>query len=280
MAAKSTDLVVTLTGGSSNSNPNLSIGGDPSSYPVTGQLNNLFDNVAREEASVGSTSYRCIYIFNNNSVDTIYNLQLYTLNIANTISTIELGIRSEKEIQDVIITGVISNGYFTISYKPLGKTEIEYRNVNFDLNPVIWTENLQTALRSIESLENVTVNFNLGINNIQFKINFDGLDDKRSHDLFNIDKTNLIGAITASVTKSSIGSPINSIPTLLDVDTTIPYNVNFFETSNLTTISIGNLYPEEGFPLWIKRTVPPSSESVAGEGFKLKILGSPNPSTT
>ena len=93
MAAKSTDLVVTLTGGSSNSNPNLSIGGDPSSYPVTGQLNNLFDNVAREEASVGSISYRCIYIFNNNSVDTIYNLQLYTLNIVNTISTIELGIR-------------------------------------------------------------------------------------------------------------------------------------------------------------------------------------------
>ena len=280
MAAKSTDLVVTLTGGSSNSNPNLSIGGDPSSYPVTGQLNNLFDNVAREEASVGSISYRCIYIFNNNSVDTIYNLQLYTLNIVNTISTIELGIRSEKEIQDIIITGIISDGYFTISYKPLGKTEIEYRNVNFNSNPVIWTENLQNALRSIESLENVTVNFNLGINNIQFKINFDGLDDKRSHDLFNIDKTNLIGAITASVTKSSIGSPINSIPTLLDADTTIPYNVNFFETSNLTTISIGNLYPEEGFPLWIKRTVPPSSESVAGEGFKLKILGSPNPSIT
>ena len=49
-----------LTGGASNSDPNLSIGGDVSTTElVNNAKNNLFDLVSAQEAEDGMTDYRC-----------------------------------------------------------------------------------------------------------------------------------------------------------------------------------------------------------------------------
>ena len=54
-----------LSGGTGNSNPNGSLGGQMSNTLITTDtLENLFDNIRRNEALVGRTEYRCIYITN------------------------------------------------------------------------------------------------------------------------------------------------------------------------------------------------------------------------
>ena len=55
-----------LTGGSTNSVPNASLGGAMSSNQLSGTaMNNLFDNVTPDEASAGDTEYRAIDVYNS-----------------------------------------------------------------------------------------------------------------------------------------------------------------------------------------------------------------------
>lgn len=59
-------LVLRLTGGASNSDPDLSLGGVSSSNEVSATpLNNVFDNVSPSEASGGAVEYRALDIFNS-----------------------------------------------------------------------------------------------------------------------------------------------------------------------------------------------------------------------
>jgi len=54
------------TGGATNSDPNLSLGGTSSSVQLsTTALNNLFDDVSPAEASAGDVEYRAIDIYNS-----------------------------------------------------------------------------------------------------------------------------------------------------------------------------------------------------------------------
>jgi len=65
MAITSSDIKFYLSGGSSNSNVNASIGGAISSTEVTdNSLHNLFDKTLGTESTAGDTEYRCIYIKN------------------------------------------------------------------------------------------------------------------------------------------------------------------------------------------------------------------------
>lgn len=67
MAIVATDLVMRLSGGSSNTDPNASLGGVMSTTVVSPTVaeQNLFANVSAAEASSGSTKYRGIYLLNN-----------------------------------------------------------------------------------------------------------------------------------------------------------------------------------------------------------------------
>ncbi len=58
------DLIFTLTGGASNSDPDASLGGVGSSQELSGTpLNNLFDNVEPDEATSGEqVQHRCCAI--------------------------------------------------------------------------------------------------------------------------------------------------------------------------------------------------------------------------
>lgn len=61
-----------LTGGTSNSDPNASLGGVSSSNQVSATaMNNLFDNVSAAEAAAGDTEYRAIDIYNAGDADAV-----------------------------------------------------------------------------------------------------------------------------------------------------------------------------------------------------------------
>ena len=60
MAITTAQLQKLLTGGASNSDPNASIGGAPSSTQLTNSSkNNLFNKVTAQQAEDGVTDYRC-----------------------------------------------------------------------------------------------------------------------------------------------------------------------------------------------------------------------------
>ena len=65
MAITSSNIKFYLSGGTSNSNVNASIGGAISSTEVTdNSLHNLFDKTLGTESTAGDTEYRCIYVKN------------------------------------------------------------------------------------------------------------------------------------------------------------------------------------------------------------------------
>ena len=65
MAIGSGNIKFYLSGGSSNSNVNLSLGGVKSSVEVVdSNLHNLFDKTLGVESTAGDTEYRCIYVQN------------------------------------------------------------------------------------------------------------------------------------------------------------------------------------------------------------------------
>jgi len=82
MAIVSTDIKFWLTGvvvvDNPQTDPNASLGGNRSSTEmVTGQLNNLFDDISGAEAESGDTEYRGIIIQNKHASLTLYNAKAF-----------------------------------------------------------------------------------------------------------------------------------------------------------------------------------------------------------
>ncbi len=66
MAITSGDIQFRLSGGASESDPNLSLGGVISSVAISdASVENLFDNVSGAESTAGDTEYRGFYVRNN-----------------------------------------------------------------------------------------------------------------------------------------------------------------------------------------------------------------------
>ncbi len=74
MAIVAGDFEFRLSGGASESDPDLSLGGVKSSVEITdASLHNLFDVVSGAEASAGDTEYRGLYFHNGHGSLTLQN---------------------------------------------------------------------------------------------------------------------------------------------------------------------------------------------------------------
>lgn len=74
MAIVSTDIKYKLSGGASNSDPKLSLGGAKSSADVP---SGIFDDVSSAEASAGAVEYRCVYVHNNHGTLSLIGAKLW-----------------------------------------------------------------------------------------------------------------------------------------------------------------------------------------------------------
>jgi len=113
MAIVSTDIKFWLTGAASVDNPqtdpNASLGGNRSSTEmVTGQLNNLFDDISGAEAESGDTEYRGIIIQNKHASLTLYNAKAF-------LSVQPNGSRTTKENISIATEAVANNAIGTIA---------------------------------------------------------------------------------------------------------------------------------------------------------------------
>src|SRR5215216_193429 len=65
MPLSQADLELRLSGGSTNINPNNSLGGTMSTrILLTDEMNNAWDDISGAEAQVGDVEYRCFYAYN------------------------------------------------------------------------------------------------------------------------------------------------------------------------------------------------------------------------
>ena|ERR1051326_4887619 len=92
MGIVGTDIVRRYSGGSGNTDPNASLGGQISSTSIANNtLNALFSDFSGQESNDGVTKYRCFYILNNHGSLTAKNPKIYfTAQPANSGVTVAL----------------------------------------------------------------------------------------------------------------------------------------------------------------------------------------------
>ena len=77
MSVITADFVERLSGGASNSDGNASLGGVKSSNTKSSTVDAFFDAVSAAEAAAGRVEYRCTYLHNANSTDTMTNAVVF-----------------------------------------------------------------------------------------------------------------------------------------------------------------------------------------------------------
>lgn len=95
------ELVIYLTGGAANADPDASLGGVESSEELSGTpLNNLFDDITPAEAEAGCTEYRALSIHNDGDA---------------TAVGIELWFESQTTSADTAVTVGVDSGVQTVA---------------------------------------------------------------------------------------------------------------------------------------------------------------------
>lgn len=271
MPIQSGDITYLYSGGASNNNPNLSLGGAPSIYAVNNSI--LFDNVTSPQAKTGMTDYRCIYISNDNSTDNLYNAQIFISYDPSQGSEMELGFEVQNDRQYVTINNYsnVNGGSITLTYT--GTTNQNF-TFSHDSDVTTFASNFQNSINAIDGLSSVTAtgSYNPITNILSFEVNFLGDAGSRYQELLTLQSNSLTysgSAPTVSTIKSVNGAPINQEATLIDVETTPPTNVTFSKL----TFSLGTFKSLDVIPVWIKRIVPSDSPSLEVDGFSLRMRG-------
>lgn len=272
MTTTSSDISVTLSGGSNNLDPNESLGGSPSATPVTdNMLNNLFEDVSPEQNDDGLEDYRCLYIFNDGETD-IYSIRLWIDSDFDNGSVIAMGIDGRDERQRIRISGALpTGGTMTLSYNTVEFTSTARTNVG------TWATELQDQLNALELsgesiLSDVTVTAQTTSTTIMFDIVFGGFDGKRSQPTIQLESNALTPSATVSITTSQIGSPVNTIASGINVSTSVPGGVVFTAPSVTSPIRVPKLLVGEGFPFWIRRVTAAGTVAKENDGFRMQFL--------
>lgn len=273
-----TDLVLVYSGGSFNGDPNLSLGGDPSSIAIPyNSLNNLFDDVDEEEAEIGITDYRCVYFFNNSETATFWNPKFSIINNGlDRGAEVFLGFEQSTERQRIAIYGNVSGGDFTLKHE-----DVTFK-VDYSFNEDQWANNIQNGLRNFENLQDVVVTHfkntlspsgpdAQNIINISFEISFEGSANLKRYKLLELDDNSLTGNNRIVVSKLVNGGPIDSIAQTIGSEFSPPINVEF----NNLEYSFPDIGPGSGIPIWVKRVTKESTGPYYRDYFDLKILGNP-----
>jgi hypothetical protein len=262
------EISMTLSGGLSNRNTNLSLGGFPSFHPVS---KGLFRNIAPGEQQ-GKMDYRCIYVFNQSVAYTLEATRIFIESQVPGGADVEIGAEFKTDVQRIVVTGTPSGGDMTLTY--VSGEQSESVTANYHGNTEQWRANVEGALRSITGLEDVTVQVGQTSGVTMFTVLFTGSQNYRYHELLEVEDANLVGG-TASVAKIQDGSPVNAVAPSVPSELSSPSGVQFLNADNSAPIQIGKLLPGDGLPVWIKRKTPRRVQPLTHDGFQLKVEGQP-----
>lgn len=273
MTITSDDISFVYSGGQNNIDPSKSIGGIPSNNIIEGELNNLFSNLRKEESEAGLVDYRCFYIFNNSTSDALYNASVYMQNQISGVGNCQIGIGKSTHKQVLGLSLAPISGSFSLKYE----NAYETAPINWNNNYLVFQQNIQEALNNLDPLSDVVVQKTA--DNV-FLISFLGKDNNRNHEKLVVTNNNLIPSTTVSIETMAEGQPINSIASLLPTRFTVPYGITFYNTNSSSKILLGNLYPGDGVPIWIKRSSLGTVSNDQLNGFQLRLSGNLNENPT
>lgn len=263
-----------LSGGTSNTNPNYSLGGPPSATMVQNDnLNNLFQNLTSTDLANGLVDYRCIYLFNDGD-STIYNMSFWIVEETPGGSGVNIGISAYNETQRVTVTGQPEGGSLTITCGDVTFTSA------FNPDPVQWAADMQTQANIaftaddiVPSDVQVTTQYLGAGQGYTFDFYFNGFNSHRSYPLFGIASNALTPKTTVSTSIIIQGSPINVGAPRVNVSTQAPAGINFLTPNPTAATALGLviLRPFDGFSLWFRRTTLPGTQPVENDGFTIRF---------
>lgn len=272
MPIDKTKIRYVYSGDGSSTSPQLSIGGTPSLQYVTGT--NLFNNVSANQALTGRVDYRCVYLVNENASDSLFATTVSMYYDAPGDVTVDFGFIFQNERQYIFV-GNFTEGTTT------GSFDVKYTNAQgnstFTVNADTITNMTASVLSGMESAlgaGNATVTGGqIPGNPLTFQVDFVTKAGNRFHDIMetlNITLSNPSNPQpTATVQKTSNGSPVNSEADSIDIDTTAPNNVTF----DATDAALGEMKGLDIIPIWIRRTIPAGSGAIETDGFILRVAG-------
>ncbi len=258
------------SGGGSNIFPEKSLGGSPSAFPIQLGLNNLFDD-SFSSGILRQNDYCCFYVFNDND-STYRDAVIWVESQTDGGADIQLGLRTAVEKQKIIIEAIaVTGGSLTMD---VGGCEFTF---SYSSDITVWASNLKSALITSCSLTNADVvgsTFDSGPTELFiFEITFDTTNS--AYDLIEFVSSTLTGSgiLTPAIQRIVAGGPINEIAAAIGNKNTIPAGVSFGLTNRSMPTSVGTLKSNEGFPVWVKRTIPTDAVKTTPDGFIFKIGG-------
>lgn len=152
MPIVNTDLVMRLSGGAGNTDPNASLGGAISSTAVVDNtLNNLWDNTTGQESNDGDIEYRCIYIRDshgtNQAITTVIWVDSNTTGTGDTID-IGLGTSAINGTEQTVADESTAPSGVTFSAPSTYATGLSIGNVPAGQHKAVWIRRTVTAGQS------------------------------------------------------------------------------------------------------------------------------------
>lgn len=157
MPVASADIVIRLSGGSSNTVAAASLGGAKSSQPAPASL---FDSVSGAEASAGDVEYRCIYVHNASATNEMTNAVAWlNANTASASTDIAIGLGSSAingTEQTVASEGAAPTGV-TFSAAATKGAGIALGNIPVGQHRAVWLRRTVTAGAAAAASDSATI---------------------------------------------------------------------------------------------------------------------------
>ena len=257
------------SGGTVNNDPDFDLGGLVSIFPLaTPSLNNLFDALTRKQTQNNDyVDYRCFYIFNKHSTDTLFDAKLYIESERKSGSFIDIGVPIMNEKQQLIFVGTPWEGDNITLDVDDNMVVIDYY-----LNVTQWQGEIQTKLRGLPHLQDVIVEQVGSPANVSFTVNFIGSACCRAFPVIG-EIANGLHNTTLNVLQVQVGTPIGSTAGTISTRLHRPTGILFSYPLVGNPISLGNLRPDEGFPVWVRRTTRQGTLIGIEDNFVLRVEG-------
>lgn len=264
------DIKLYLSGGSGNNNPAASLGGEISNTLATASL---FPAIAGEQSRVGLIDYRCVYVKNTHSTESMRNVKLYVDSERSGGSFIDIGAVHRDEQQKINVSGPKppnEDESMTLTVPEFGSLTIPYH-----INQTIWQGRFQTEIAGLDGLKDVRVSAVGDIGwptNLTFTIDFAGEACCRLISLIQV-VTHDLDQQTLTILKTLSGAPVETEAVEAEDQYTAPPGIVFQQTLRDNPLTLGDLHPGNSAPIWFRRTTPVNTTAFKNDNFLLHVDG-------
>lgn len=256
------DFTFVYSGGRGNRDHERSLGGPASVQAIVGPvLDNLFNDLKPQDKVLGRVDWRCFYVFNGNATDALYNSKIFISSETAGGAGVDLGFLLLRDRQKVSLGSLPGGGSATFGYAG-GEVSADWGG-----GLAAFAANLAAGLNEVAGRGVAGVR---DVGAVDFTIEFSG---SKAEPVLTVPGNTL--GVAVVVSKEQTGSPVNTVAVQVDTPTTPPSGVALSHPTADDPVFLGNLFPGDGFPVWVRRTLLSTAEDVNPDGFTVRLSGEP-----